>query len=138
MNVKRYSVSLVVAFIAATVFDILLHGVILRESFEKGAEYWLPPDELNKLIPLGWGSMLVTMGCFGMLFVRGPWRGVRRGLQFGGWLALAAAAGVAGIASLVPWPGELLVGMGVQQAGNSLLLGCCFGWLYRAKDSKGS
>ncbi len=75
--------------------------------------------------------MLAMFLFFGFLFVRVGWRGLRQGLEFGCWLGLAAVAGVAGMATLVPWPGPVLVGMAVQQAGNSVLLGICFGWLYR-------
>ncbi len=75
--------------------------------------------------------MLVMFLFFGLLFVRTEWRGVGRGLEFGCWLALAAVAGVAGMATLVPWPADVLVGWVVQQAGNDLLLGICLGWLCR-------
>lgn len=131
MNGKRFALALVVAFVVATLFDMLLNGVVLRSAFEAGRQYWRPPDELNRLIPLGWLSMLLMFLFFGLLFVRTRSRGVRQGLEFGCWLALAGAAGVAGMATLVPWPAEVLAGMGVQQAGNALLLGICFGWLYR-------
>ncbi len=131
MNGKRFALALVVAFVAATLFDIILNGIVLRSAFEAGAQYWRPPEELNRLIPFGWLSMLIMFLFFGLLFVRVRLRGVRQGLEFGCWLALAAVAGVAGMATLVPWPGQVLVGMAVQQAGNAVLLGICFGWLYR-------
>lgn len=131
MNRKRFAITLVVAFVLATLFDIVLNGIVLRSAFEAGAQYWRPPDELNRLVPLGWLSMLLMFLFFGLLFVRAGLRGVRQGLEFGSWLALASVAGVAGMATLVPWPGEVLAGMGVQQAGNALLLGICFGRLYR-------
>lgn len=131
MNGKRFALALVVAFVGATLFDILLNGAILRRAFETGAQYWRPPDQLNRLIPFGWGSMLLMFLFFGLLFVRARWRGLRQGLEFGCWLALAGAAGVAGMATLVPWPAAVLSGMAIQQAGNALLLGVAFGWLYR-------
>ncbi|GBC83084.1 hypothetical protein HRbin10_02224 [bacterium HR10] len=128
---KRFALALVVAFVLATLFDIVLNGVVLRSAFEAGARYWRPPDELNRLAPLGWLSMLLMFLFFGLLFVRAGLRGVRQGLEFGSWLALASVAGVAGMATLVPWPREILAGMAVQQAGNALLLGVSLGWLYR-------
>jgi len=131
MNWKRFTLALVSAFLVATLYDIVLNAVVLRSAFEAGAQYWRPSDELNRLIPLGWLSMGVMFLFFGLLFVRAKGRGLRQGLEFGCWLALASAAGVAGMATLVPWPREILSGMAVQQAGNALLLGVCFGWLYR-------
>lgn len=108
MNGERFAVSLVVAFvvafIVATLFDIVLNGMVLRGAFEAGAQSWRPSDELNRLVPLGWLVMLLMFLFFGLLFVHRQWGGVRRGLEFGCWLA--AAAGVAGMATLVPWPAQ--------------------------------
>ena len=131
MNWKRFTLALVCAFLVATLYDILLNAVILRSAFEAGAQYWRSPDELNRLVPFGWLSMLLMFLFFGLLFVRAQRRGLRHGLEFGCWLALAGAAGVTGIATLVPWPREILFGIAVQQAGNALLLGFSLGWFYR-------
>lgn len=131
MNWKRFTVAIAWAFLAATLCDILLNAVVLRSAFEAGAPYWRPPDELNRLVPFGWLSMLVMFVFYGALFVGAERRGLRYGLAFGFWLALASVAGVAGMATLVPWPHQVLVGMAVQQAGNALLLGVFLGWLYR-------
>jgi hypothetical protein len=134
MKWKRFAAALSVAFLAATAFDILLNGVLMRDAFALSAQYWKPPEELNKLIPLGWLVMLLSMAFTGILFTRIGWYGVRRGLEFGLWLGLAAVVGVLGMATLVPWPMELLIAMAVQQLGNSLILGLAFGWLYRPKS----
>ena len=93
----------------------------------KRHRFLLPSDQLNARVFLGWAALLVIVGAFGLLLVRGGWRGPLAGLQFGSLLALASVAGVAGIASIVPWPSELLVAIGVQQLLNSLLLGFVFG-----------
>ncbi len=131
MSWRRFAAALGLAFIAAVAFDVFLNGVLLRESFAKAAEYWLPPEQLYRLIPAGWLAMLLVMALTGGLFVRTGWRGARRGLEFGAWLGLAAFVGVLGMLTLVPWPAELVVSMGVQQVGNDLILGASFGWLYR-------
>ncbi len=135
MNWNRYATALVVSFFAALIFDVLLNGVLLRGAFAAAATYWRPADELFRLIPVGWLSMLVTMACFGLLYVRGGWHGLKGGLEFGAWLSLAGAAGVLGMMSLVPWPLELVGGMTLQQAGNAFLLGACFGWLYKRREA---
>ncbi|MDZ7364170.1 MAG: hypothetical protein ONB46_26180 [candidate division KSB1 bacterium] len=131
MNWKKFAAALAVAFLAATAFDILLNGVLMREAFALSAPYWRPPDELYKLIPLGWLAMLLSMSFTGVVFTRTGWIGIRRGLEFGLWLGLAAVVGVLGMATLVPWPMKLLVAMAVQQFGNSLILGLLFGWKYK-------
>jgi hypothetical protein len=131
MNLKRFVLAIAVYFIASTVFDILVNAVLLRQAFIDGARFWRPAAELNRLVWLGWLSLLLIGVFFGILFVRTSWRGTRRGLEFGAWLALSSIAGIAGIASLVPWPTAILVGMAAQQVGNALILGWCLGALYR-------
>lgn len=130
MNVRRFALAIVVAFLVSTLFDVVLNAVVLRGPFERAAHYWRAPEELNRLVPLGWLALFLMMSSFGFLFVRARWRGVRRGLEFGAWLALAALFGVAGMATLVPWPLELLSGMAAQQAANGIILGLSLGWLY--------
>jgi hypothetical protein len=131
MNWRKFAAALGMAFLAATAFDILLNGVLMRGAFALSAQYWRPPDELNKLIPLGWLAMLLSMALIGVLFTRTGWCGIRRGLEFGLWLGLAAVVGVLGMATLVPWPMELLIAMAVQQFANSLILGLLLGWKYK-------
>ena len=131
MNLKRLAASILFAFITGTVIDILLNAIILRSAFESAASFWRPAEELNQLVLFGWLSVLLTMICFGCLFARAGLRGIHQGLEFGLWLALASVFGVAGIATLVPWPTELLFVMAVKQEMSNLVLGISLGWLYQ-------
>lgn len=133
MNRKRFTAAVVVAFIIATVLDIFINGLIMKGAFEESTKYWRPTEELTRLIPLGWGSMGLMMALLGLLFIRTEWRGIRRGLEFGFWLGLAAVVGVVGMISLVPWPITMISSMAIQQFANSLVLGFTFGWLYKDK-----
>lgn len=135
MNWKRLLFAVGVAFVAAVVVDLIVNAILLRDVFEQTARFWRPPEELNRLVPLGLGSLLATMACFALLFARLGGQGVRRGLEFGFWLSMASTAGVVGMISLVPWPMPLIASMAAQQAANNLLLGFCLGWLYRPSAS---
>lgn len=134
---RRFLLALAVACVATTVFDILLNGVLLRVAYAQSAKYWRPPQELHRLIPLGWLSMTATMACFGILLVQGGWIGLRHGCEFGLWLGLASGAGVLGMVSLVPWPFSLIAAMALQQFANSMLLGLTFGLFYRRTPDGG-
>lgn len=134
MHIKRFVAAVLSAFLASTAFDIWLNAVVLRAEFESAADYWRPASELNRLVPLGWLSMLFMMTASGMLYVRMHRHGLGQGLAFGSWLAVAAVFGVAGIATLVPWPLPLLGGMAIQQAANSLFLGIGLGLIYPARS----
>ena len=131
MNWRRYLLAAGAAILLSLVADVLINAVIMRQAFVDGAEYWLPADELNRRVPLGFAALAGSLAVLGLAFVRLGRVGVRAGLEFGGWLALATAIGVLGLASLVPWPSSLILSMAIQQAVNNLLLGFMFGWLYR-------
>ena len=120
-----------VAALLTLVADVVLNAVIFRDVYTRSASLLLPKDELNARVWVGWAALLVIVAAFGFLAVRGGWLGLRRGLQFGLVLAVASMAGVAGLASLVAWPIDLLIVVGVQQVVNGLLLGVVFGVLYR-------
>lgn len=61
MSWKRFAAALGLAFLAGLAFDIFLNGVVLLVSFAKAAEYWLPPEQLDRLVPAGWLARLLVM-----------------------------------------------------------------------------
>ena len=132
VNWKRFFGAVFFAFLVATVFDILLNAVMLRSAWAASAQCWRPVGEMNQLVPLGWAAMLLIILVQGALFVRTRWQGMRRGLEFGLWLGLAAFVGIAGgMTSVVSWPMRLIVAMAGQQFVNNLITGFSLGWLYR-------
>ena len=133
MNGKRLVLSVTVTVVATLIVDILLNAIVFRQVYADAGSLLLPPEELNARVPLGWGALVVMIAAFGILFVRSGRTGVRWGVEFGALLALASAAGVAGIGSVFPWPPRLVFVMGVQQVVNGLLMGLLFGWLYRPR-----
>jgi hypothetical protein len=50
-------------------------------------------------------------------------------------LGVASLGGVAGLASVFPWPPALFWAIGVQQLLNAVVLGVIFGLVYRPKVS---
>jgi len=132
MNWRRFFAAVVFAFTAAVVLDILLNGVLLRNVWRASAHGWRSPAEMNRLVPLGWISILLVIIFQSAIFVRAKWQGIGRGLEFGGWLALASFIGVVGgMASVVSWPLTLILAMAAQQVMNNLITGFSLGWLYR-------
>lgn len=131
MNTRRYLLAVTVAIALALVLDVLINAVLMREAFSEAASFWLPADELNRRVPIGFGALAGSLAFLGLAFVRLGRRGVRAGLEFGAWLALAAVAGVAGLYSLVPWPVEMIASMAAQQAVNNVVLGASLGVFYR-------
>ncbi len=131
MNWRRYFLAFAVTSVLTLVTDVVLNAIIFRDTYTKAAPWLLPVEELNRRVFLGWTGLLIIVAAFGFLLVRGGWLGIRSGLQFGSVLAFASLAGIAGFASMVPWPTELILAIAVQQCVNGLLLGAVFGVVYR-------
>jgi hypothetical protein len=131
MNWRRYFLAFAVTSALTLVADVVLNAIIFRDAYRKAAPWLLPAEELNHRVPLGWTGLLIVVAAFGFLLVRGGRVGLGPGLQFGAVLAFASLAGIAGFASMVPWPMELLLAIAVQQVVNGLLLGITFGVVYR-------
>ena len=129
-SVGRFLLALLASTLITTIVDIVINAVVLRDAFIQAAAHWRPAEELNRLVPLGVLSLVLMQAAFGALYCRVGWRGVRRGVEFGSWIAIAAVVGVAGMATLVPWPSEVLIGMATQQAANAIVLGLVFGAIY--------
>ena len=135
MNWRRFFLALAVASVVTLTVDVLLNAVVFRSVYVRAAAHLLPADQLNTRVPLGWAALLVNMAAFAYVQIRGGWVGLSSGLRFGAIVAGASVAGVAGIASIVAWPTELLTAMAVQQAVNALLLAAVFGLMHSAKGS---
>lgn len=131
MNAKRYALAVILTVAIILPLDVLINAVVMRDAFEAAARYWLPADELNRRVPIGFAALSASVALLALLFVRWGRTGLRAGIEFGCYLALAAMAGVAGLYSLVPWPGALLASMAIQQALNNLTLGIVLGAVYR-------
>jgi hypothetical protein len=131
MNWRRFFLALAVTSVLTLAADVVLNAIVFRDVYTRAAPWLLPVHELNRRVPLGWAALLVIVGAFGYMLVRGGWSGLRGGLHFGLVLALASVAGVAGFASLFAWPADLLGAIAVQQVVNGLLLGAAFGVLHR-------
>lgn len=50
--------------------DFLIHAVILATWWKKTADYWLSPEDLFRLIPIGYASFAIYCGALTWLFVR--------------------------------------------------------------------
>lgn len=126
---KRQVLALTTAFVLTLLVDIILNAIVFRRVFVNAAQHLLPASELNRRVPLGWLAMLAIMLGYVLLYSRLADR--LSGLKFGFIIAALGAAGVVGIASLVPWPVDLLSVMALQQAVNGILLGLVLAFFWR-------
>ena len=86
---KRTILAVVATFLAWSVLDIVLHGLLLRSTYEATADLWRPMDQMN--LPLRYVVTLVCTGGFTVLYalmVRG--KSVASGAAFGALFGLVS------------------------------------------------
>lgn len=101
---KRTIWAVVAVFIAWSILDFLLHGLILRSTYEATASMWRPMDQIN--LPLMYFVTLVFTVCFvliyGLLVGR---KSLASGILFGALFGLATGISMGfGSYSFMPMP----------------------------------
>lgn len=89
-------------FIAWSILDFVLHGVLLRSTYEATASLWRPMDQID--MPLMYFVTLVFTACFvliyGLLVER---KSLAAGIRFGALFGLATGISM-GLGSYVYMP----------------------------------
>ncbi len=88
MNMPRYFLASLAVFVVLTALHVFLHGFVLRELYELTQDVWRSQEQMNTLVPLLYGSYVLTSLIFVYVFAKGyqgkGWaEGVRFGLMFG-------------------------------------------------------
>jgi len=83
---KRMILAIVAAFIARSILDFILHGLLLRSTYEATASLWRPMDQMN--MPLMYFVTLVFTVCFVLIYSllvgrKSPVSGIQFGALFG-------------------------------------------------------
>jgi len=108
--VNRMLLAIVAVFIAWSLLDFIIHGVLLMPIYEATADLWRPMDEMN--MPLMYAVTLVFTVCFVLIYVllverRSLSSGILYGTLFG--LATGVSMGF-GSYTYMPIPLTLAVG----------------------------
>jgi hypothetical protein len=123
------------AWLVFLVLDFLAHAVVLAAWWRATESYWLPPMELFRRIPFGYGAFALLVGTMTWLLVRlrGPQPIVRDALRFGALAGLLAGAGsVMGAYSILPMPASTLVVWTVSTVVESAGAATAAAWTLRA------
>ncbi|OGP80821.1 MAG: hypothetical protein A2Z08_08655 [Deltaproteobacteria bacterium RBG_16_54_11] len=83
---KRTILAVVGVFIAWSILDFFLHGLLLRSTYEATANLWRPMDQMNR--PLMYFVTLVFAACFVLIYgllvgKKSPASGIQFGALFG-------------------------------------------------------
>ncbi|MDO9371828.1 MAG: hypothetical protein Q7U07_04465 [Gammaproteobacteria bacterium] len=102
--VKRTIWAVAAVFIAWSILDFILHGLLLRSTYEATASLWRPMDEMN--MPLMYFVTLVFTACFVLIYgLLVGQKSLASGIRFGALFGLATGISMGfGSYSYMPIP----------------------------------
>jgi hypothetical protein len=124
---KRALIAIVVLFVAWSAMDYLIHGLILRPTYDATADLWRPMDDMN--MPLMYLITLIYVACFvaiyGSLVSK---KSLGSGIKFGVLFGLAAGVSMGfGSYSYMPIPVSLAWGWLLGALAQSIVAGALVG-----------
>ena len=106
---KRLLMATVAIFITWSVMDFVIHGILLKPTYDATASLWRPMEEMN--MPLMYLVILIFTACFVMIYQmierKSLATGIKYGLLFG--IAFGVSMGL-GSYSYLPIPMSLAWG----------------------------
>ena len=101
---KRTILTVIAVFLAWSILDFVIHGLLLQSTYEATANLWRPMDEMN--MPLMYLVTLAYTACFVAIYglLVGD-KSFATGIKFGGLFGLAAGISMGfGSYSFMPIP----------------------------------
>lgn len=101
---KKIALSVIAVFVAWSVLDFLIHGVILKSAYEATANLWRPMNEMKMNVMHI--AVLITAFSFAWIYVRMiSNKSIAAGIKFGLWWGLGAGVSMGyGTYSVMPIP----------------------------------
>jgi len=102
--VKRAVLAVLVVFITWSLVDFIVHGLVLRATYEATAELWRPMDEMN--LGLIRFAVLVSSIAFVTIYARFfAEKGIKTAVEYGVWFGLASGTSMGcGTYAMMPIP----------------------------------
>ena len=91
---KRTIFAVVVVFIAWSILDFIIHGMLLKSTYAATTSLWRPMGEMN--MPLMYLVTLAFTGCFVLIYAYlGGHKSLVSGIKFGVFFGLATGISMA-------------------------------------------
>ena len=139
MNVKKWLIASVVAFVALSIMEWIVHGSILASAYQANAKYWLPEATMRERMWAIWLGQLIYAGMFTLIYAKGcegkP--GLGEGFRYGLYVAFLTALPRFFIEyAVAPYPANVSVTWLVAGVTESVIIGLIVGALYKKGEPK--
>lgn len=132
MNVKHFAISVIVGFIFVFLYDWLVHGVLLMETYNQTAQLWRPQAEMQQYMPVMLGVQIAIVVVLAWIFTRHyEGKGVGEGIRFGSYMGVLLGIAMAGFYAYMPIPAFLAGAWFAASLVEMIGLGVIFALCYR-------
>lgn len=137
MNQKRFWLSVLLVFVAFMAMDMLVHMVILADTYKALEHLWRPEADMQKLYPLVWLGSLIFSIFFVLIFTKGyEGRGTCEGFRYGIYIALLIGFPMSfGAYAMYPMPFSLAVYWFITTVVEMVAAGIIAAAIYRPKTA---
>lgn len=131
MNTKRFVLSALAFFIVGFLFDMLVHGQLLKQAYLQTAELWRPEGQHK------FGFMIFSQAAFAIMFAfiftrHAEGKGIGEGLRYGLYIGLLLAALDIGLYCYMPIPLSLALSWTLASIAKGVLGGVVVALIYKA------
>jgi len=129
--VKKTILSILAVFIAWSVMDYVIHGVILRSSYAATASLWRPMGEMKT--SLMYFSVMIASITFVLIYsLLISRKGISTGLKYGALFGLSAGVSMGyGSYSVMPIPYHMAFTWCFGSVVEAMVGGLILGWILR-------
>lgn len=130
---RRLLLAVAAVFVAWVALDFVMHGVILRTSYEATSQLWRPMQEMK--MGVMYVAVAIAAFAFVMLYARlSPERNLRGGLEYGFWFGVAGGVSMGyGSYAVMPIPYHMALVWALGTLVESLVAGLIAGALLRRR-----
>ena len=139
MNTKRWLTASLVAFVALSVMEFIVHGSILESAYKANPEYWLPEATMRERMWAIFLGQLIYASMFTLIYTKGyegkP--GLGEGFRYGLYIGFFTAVPRFFINyAVMPYTANIAVTWLVSGVIESIVLGLLVGALYKKSEPK--
>ena len=132
---KKLLIGTVAVFVFFELYEFLVHGVILKSTYESLSSLWRP-DMMDKMYVIHIIA-LITAFFFTLIFDKGrEGKGVMEGVRYGFYMGMILAVGMAyGSYSMYPIPYSLALQWFLYGLVEYVIAGVVVAYVYQMKDA---
>jgi len=132
---KKFILAVIAVFVAWSILDMVIHGVILEPLYRQSAQLWRPEGEM--MMTLMYVVIILSSIFFVWIYYALINKSMKNALLYGLFYGLATGIGMGyGTYSFMPIPYLLALGWFLATVVQAVVAGALVGWIIKEEEKK--